>query len=379
LEIEIMKLKVTLAIVVVLAALGGLGAVKALQIGTLIKAGQSFRPPPETISSAVARTEKWQATVGAVGSITTSQGVNVVAEIPGSVTEIAFESGAFVEKGALLVRLDTSSEEAQLRALEAQTDLARINAERARKLRAENTVSQSELDTAEATLKQAQANADNVRATIAKKTIRAPFAGRLGIRQVNLGEYVEAGKTTIVSLQALDTVYAEFSLPQQELARLKPGQPVHLTADTYPGKQFEGTLTSLNPDLDANTRAIRLQATFDNKEHLLRPGMFVRAEVLLPGEQDVLIIPTPSVLSAPYGDSVYVITQSTNATGGLVARQQFIRTGRMRGDYVSVEAGLKEGDKVASSGLFKLRNGSSVVENNELTPKTEQAPKPGNS
>jgi membrane fusion protein (multidrug efflux system) len=379
LEIEIMKLKVTLAIVVVLAALGGLGAVKALQIGTLIKAGQSFRPPPETISSAVARTEKWQATVGAVGSITTSQGVNVVAEMPGSVTEIAFESGALVEKGALLVRLDTSSEEAQLRALEAQTDLARINAERARKLRVENTVSQSELDTAEANLKQAQANADNVRATIAKKTIRAPFAGRLGIRQVNLGEYVEAGKTTIVSLQALETVYAEFSLPQQELARLTPGLKVQLTADTYPGKQFEGTLTSLNPDLDATTRAIRLQATFENKEHLLRPGMFVRAEVLLPQEQDVLIIPTPSVLSAPYGDSVYVITPSTNAAGGLVARQQFIRTGRMRGDYVSVEAGLKEGDKVASSGLFKLRNGSSVVENNELAPKTEQAPKPGNS
>lgn len=374
-----MKLKITLAVVVVLAALGGLGAVKALQIGTLIQAGKTFAPPPETISTAVARAEKWQATVGAVGSITTSQGVSVVAEIPGSVTEIAFESGALVEKGALLVRLDTSSEDAQLRALEAQTDLARITAERVRKLRAENTVSQSELDTAEATLKQAQANADSVRATIAKKTVRAPFAGRLGIRQVNLGEYVEAGKTTIVSLQALDTVYAEFSLPQQELARLKPGQPVQLTADTYPGKRFTGTLTSLNPDLDATTRAIRLQATFENKEHLLRPGMFVRAEVLLPDEQNVLIIPTPSVLSAPYGDSVYVVTPSTNAVGGLVVRQQFIRTGRMRGDYVSVEAGLQEGDKVASSGLFKLRNGSAVVENNELAPKTEQAPKPGNS
>lgn len=374
-----MKLKVILAIVVVLAALGGLGVVKALQIGTLIQAGKSFAPQPETISSAVARSEKWQATVGAVGSITTAQGVSVVAEMPGSITEIAFESGAFVEKGALLVRLDTSSEEAQLRALAAQTDLARLNAARVRKLRADSLVSQEELDTAEATLKQAQANADNLRATIAKKTIRAPFAGRLGIRQVNLGEYVEAGKTAIVSLQALDTVYAEFSLPQQELARLKPGQPVQLTADTYPGKKFEGVLTSLNPDLDATTRAIRLQATFNNQDHLLRPGMFVRAEVLLPDEQNVLIIPTPAVLSAPYGDSVYVITPSTNAAGGLVVRQQFIRTGRMRGDYVSVEAGLKEGDKVASSGLFKLRNGASVVENNELTPRTEQAPKPGNS
>lgn len=372
-----MKLKVILAIVVVLAALGGLGAVKALQIVTLVKAPRTM--PPETISSAVARADKWPVSISAVGSITTSQGVNVVAEIPGSVTELAFESGALVEKGALLVRLDTSSEEAQLRALEAQTDLARINAERARKLRVENTVSQSELDTAEANLKQAQANADNIRATIAKKTIRAPFAGRLGIRMVNLGEYVEAGKTTIVSLQALDTVYAEFSLPQQELARLTTGLKVQLTADTYPGRRFEGTLTSLNPDLDATTRAIRLQATFENKEHLLRPGMFVRAEVLLPGESDVLIIPTPAVQSAPYGDSVFVIEPATNGTGGLVVKQQFIRTGRMRGDYVSVEAGLKAGDKVASSGLFKLRNGTSVVENNELIPKTEQAPKPGNS
>ncbi len=372
-----MKQKVILAIAVVLAALGGLGAVKAWQIVTLVKAPRFM--PPETISSAIARAEKWQATITAVGSITAAQGVKVAAELPGTVTELAFESGALVAKGDLLVRLDTSSEAAQLRSLEAQTDLARLNVERIRKLRADNLVSASELDTAEATLKQTQANADNVRATIAKKNIRAPFAGRLGIRQVNLGEYIEAGKTTIVSLQALDTVYAELSLPQQNLAELTVGLRVRLTADTYPGKQFEGALTSLNPDLDATTRAIRLQATFENKEQLLRPGMFVRVEVLLPGEQDVLIIPAPSVLSAPYGDSVYVITPSTNTTGGLVVKQQFIRTGRVRGDFVSVVAGLKAGDKVASSGLFKLRNGSSVVENNELTPKIEQAPKPGNS
>jgi membrane fusion protein (multidrug efflux system) len=374
-----MKIKIAIGIGIVLAALAGLGAVKGLQIGTLIKAGKSFAPPPETISSALARADKWPSTLSAVGSITAAQGVNVIAEIPGSVVELAFESGALVAKGDLLVRLDTSSEEAQLRSFEAQADLARLNVERVRKLRADKLVSQSELDTAEATLKQARANAENISATIAKKTIRAPFAGRLGIRQVNLGEFLEAGKTTIVSLQALDTVYAEFSLPQQELAQLNAGLRVRVTADTYPGRQFEGVLTSLNPDLDAVTRAIRLQATFENQEHLLRPGMFVRAEVLLPGEQDVLIIPVPAVLSAPYGDSVYVIAPSTNATGGLAVRQQFIRTGRMRGDYVSVTAGLKAGDKVASSGLFKLRNGAHVVENNELTPKTEQAPKPGNS
>ncbi len=370
-----MKLKVIIAVVVVVAVLAGLAAVKALQIGKLIQ----FRPPPETISSAMASSEKWQRTISAVGSVTAAQGVNITAEIPGIVSEIAFESGATVAKGDLLVRLDTALEAAQLRSLEAQSDLARLYAERSRKLRAENTVSAADLDAAEATLKQAQANADATRAAIAKKTIRAPFAGRLGIRRVNLGEYIEAGKAVVVSLQALDSVYAEFSLPQQELAQLTVGLHVHLLLDAYPGRQFDGVLTSLNPDIDATTRAVRLQATFENREQLLRPGMFARVEVLLDGQQDVLVIPAPAVLSAPYGDSVYVIEPSTNAAGGLVARQQFIRTGRTRGDFVTVEKGLKAGDKVASSGLFKLRNGSPVVENNELVPKTEQAPKPGNS
>jgi len=374
-----MKLKVVLAVIVVVVVLAVVGGVKALQIGTLIKAGKAFHPPPETVSSAVARTDKWQATINAVGSVTAAQGVNVTAELSGTVRELAFESGALVAKGDLLIRLDTTTEEAQLRSLEATAALTKLNVERNRALFADKTISAEVLQTSEAQFQQATADADATRAIIAKKTLRAPFAGRLGIRQVNLGEYIEAGKTIIVSLQSLDSVYAEFSLPQQELSKLKPGLSVRLTSDTYPGKQFDGVLTSLNPDLDATTRAIRLQATFENKDYLLRPGMFVRTEVLLPGDQEVLIIPTPSVLSAPYGDSVYVISSSTNGDKGLVVRQQFIRTGRAKGDYVSVEAGLKAGDKIASSGLFKLRNGANVVENNELTPKPEQSPKPGNS
>lgn len=372
-----MKMKIIVGIAIVAAAAVGLGAVKALQFATLGK--QPRIVPPETVSSAIAHQEKWPTTVSAISTVTAAQGVNVIAEIPGTVKEIAFESGAQVKKGDLLVKLDTSSEEAQLRALEAQTDLARINAERARKLLADNAISQSELDTAEATLKQSQANADAVRATIEKKQIRAPFSGRLGIRQINLGEYIKAGETTIVSLQSLDMVYAEFSLPQQELARLQTRLRVRLTSDTYPDKQFDGELTSLNPDLDSSTRAIRLQATFANPEQLLRPGMFARVEVVLPGEQDVLVIPAPAVLSAPYGASVYVIEKSTNNSSEQVVRQQFIRIGRTRGDFVSVEAGLKPGEKVASSGLFKLRNGATVVENNELTPKPQESPKPANT
>jgi len=370
--------KVLLAVFIVLLVVGGLAGVKALQIKKLIASGKSFAPPPECVSAAVAREDKWQDTLTAIGSITAVQGVIVTPDIPGIAREIAFESGAVVTNGALLVRLDTSSEEAQLRALEAQEELGRLNLARERNLRTQNMVSQSELDTAEATLKQSQGNADAIRAAIQKKTIRAPFAGRLGLRLVNLGQYIDIGKP-IVSLQSLTLVYAEFSLPQQELARLKTGMKLRVTTDAYPGRQFDGTLTAINPDLDQQTRSVGLQATFDNPEQLLRPGMFARVEVLLPEEQAVLVIPATSVLSAPYGDSVYVIEPKPGKEDGkpeLAVRQQFIRTGRVRGDFVSVESGLKPGDRIVSAGIFKLRNGMSVIENNDLTPKSDVAPRP---
>jgi membrane fusion protein, multidrug efflux system len=376
-----MTRKIFLAVFIVLLVLGGLAGVKTLQIRKLIAAGKSFTPPPESVSAAVAHEEKWQGTLTAIGSVTAVQGVTVTPEIAGIVHEIAFESGAVVPKGDLLVRLDTSLEEAQLRALEAQEELARLNVVRERSLRTQNMVSQSELETAEATLKQNQGNADAIRATIQKKTIRAPFAGRLGIRLVNLGQYLDTGKP-IASLQSLTPVYAEFSLPQQELARLKTGMRVHVTTDAYLGRQFEGTLTAINPDLDAQTRSVGLQATFDNPEQLLRPGMFARIEVLLPEEQTVLAVPATSVLSAPYGDSVYVIEPKPGKDGGkpgLVVRQQFIRTGSARGDFVSVESGLKPGERIVSAGIFKLRNGMSVIESNELSPKNDLAPQPPNT
>jgi len=226
-------------------------------------------------------------------------------------------------------------------------------------------------------LKQQQANADAIRATIEKKTIRAPFAGQLGIRLVNLGELLDVGKP-IVSLQALSPVFADFSLPQQELARLKTGLAVRVSSDTYPDQHFDGTLTAINPDLDSTTRSVRLQATFENAEKQLHPGMFVRVEVIFPEEQTVLAVPATAILSAPYGDSVYVIESNrTNST--LVARQQFVRTGRSRGDFISVETGLKAGDRVVSAGIFKLRNGMPVQENNNLVPKAVEKPSPSDS
>ena len=372
-----MKRKFLTAVVIVLAVVVGLAGVKGWQIHTLIAAGQAFVPPPATISAAVAHEEKWPDTLTAVGSISAKQGVTVSPEIAGKVSEIAFESGAIVARGDLLVRLDTSSEEAQLRAVEAQVEWTRISAERLRTLRTNNTVSQSELDQAEAALKQNQANAENIRATIEKKNIRAPFAGQLGIRLVNLGELLDAGKP-IVSLQALSPVYCDFSLPQQDLARLKTGLQVRVSSDSYPDQLFDGTLTAINPDLDETTRSVRLQAAFENGDKRLRPGMFVRVEVVFPEEQTVLAVPATAILSAPFGDSVYVIeSNATNST--LVVRQQFVRTGRIHGDFISVESGLKAGDRVVSAGIFKLRNGMNVQENNQTIPKPAATSRPSDS
>jgi membrane fusion protein, multidrug efflux system len=373
--------KIAVAIFIVLLVLAALGGIKTLQVKKLIAAGESVTPPPESVSSVVVREETWQGALSAIGSVAAAQGVTVTPEMPGLVREIAFESGAVVSQGDLLLRLNTSSEEAELRAIEAQVQLASINLERMRRLRGKDVGSQSDLDTAEATVKQNRATADAIRTTIEKKTIRAPFSGRLGIRQVNLGQYLDIGKP-IVSLQSLAPIYAEFSLPQQELARLNTGMRVRLTSDAYPDRRFEGTLTAINPDLNQSTRSVGLQATFDNQDQLLRPGMFVRVEVLLPEEENVLVIPATSVVSAPYGDSVYLIESKpggNNRSAGLTVRQQFIRTGRARGDFLSVESGVKAGDRIVSSGVFKLRNGMLVVENGELSPTSAEAPVPSDS
>ena len=373
-----MKKKIFIAVIIVVVVFVTLAGTKVLQIGKLIGSGKDFVPPPETISTAVAHDEQWPDSLTAVGSVAAVQSVMLTPEIAGTVSQIVIESGTVVAKGDLIMRLDASTEEAQLRALEAQVELWKLQAGRARQLWAGKAASQAELDSAEATYKQGAANADAIRATIEKKTIRAPFAGSTGFRQVYLGQFVDKGKP-LISVQSFTPLVGNFSLPQQELARLKTGMVVRLTVDAFPDKHFDGTLSTINPDLDPVTRSVGLQATFDNAELLLRSGMFARFEVMLPGNEPVLAIPATSILSAPYGDSVYVVENSTNATGGLVVRQQFIRTGRAYGDFVSVQAGLKAGDRVVNAGVFKLRNGMSVVENNDLKPKAAQQPRPPNS
>jgi membrane fusion protein (multidrug efflux system) len=368
--------KIITGIAIVLVVVAALAAVKVMQIRKMINS--PWPAESATISTAVVHAEAWPDTLTAVGSVSAAQGVIVSPEIAGTVSELDFESGATVKQGDLLLRLDTSTEEAQLRAAEAQADWAKVTAERTRQLRADKTVSQSDLDQAEATLKQDNANAENIRATIEKKTIRAPFAGKLGIRLVNLGEQLDVGKS-IVSLQSLSPVVVDFSLPQQEFAKLQTGLKVKAVADAYPTNEFEGEIMAINPDLDLATRSVRVRAKFENSEELLRAGMFARVTVVLPQENPVEVIPSTALLSAPYGDSVFIVTPDKAGSTNLTVHQAFIRTGRTRGDYVSVESGLKDGDKVASAGIFKLRNGLTVYENNVVAPKASEKPTPPNS
>ncbi len=374
-----MKIKFLIGLVIVLVLGGSLAAVKVGQIKTMIAFGASFVMPPETIASAVATESSWPDILPAVGTVNAEQGINLMVEIPGSIREQGFASGAEVAAGDLIVKLDTSSETAQLQGLEAQAALAKITAERLRQLRAEKAVAQSELDQAEAAVKQTEASAENLRSIIAKKNIRAPFAGRLGIWQANVGQFLEAGKP-LISLVSLAPLFVDFTLPQQELSRVANGLKVRVTADAYPGQTFEGELVAINPDLNVVTRSVGVRAKFANAEKLLRPGMFVRVEVVMASEKKVLAIPATAILSAPSGDSVFVITQpKENGGTNLVVQQKFVRTGATFGDFIAVENGLTVGDRVVTAGIFKLRNGMTVVENNKLAPKPSLTPVPPNS
>jgi membrane fusion protein (multidrug efflux system) len=373
--------KILITVFGLLLVLGALGGIKALQIGTLIAAGKSMTPPPEAVTTAEVRADSWESTFNAVGSFAAVQGVTLGAEVAGTVSRIDFESGADVPAGAVLVELDTSVEQAELRAAEATADLALLNLQRARELREKNTNSQADLDGAEAQSKQAAAQVETIRATIAKKRITAPFAGRTGIRQVNLGQFLAVG-APVVSLQSLDPIFVNLSLPQQRLGRISVGLEARVTTDAHDGRVFSGKVTAINPDLDAATRSVKLQVTLPNAEGLLRPGMFGTVSVVLPEKTESLVIPATAVLYAPYGDTVFVVEDRKNETSGEVSkvvRQQFVRLGAVRGDFVAVVSGLKAGEVVVSSGVFKLRNNAEVSIHNELAPDARLEPKPSDS
>jgi membrane fusion protein (multidrug efflux system) len=359
--------------VVVLILVG----VKAGQIVTMVKAGEAFAPPPEAVSSARVEQVEWARTRAAIGSLVAARGVTLAAELPGTVREIAFESGSHVEKGDVLVRIDTSTEEAQLASAIADASLAKLNLERARMLRRNESTAQADLDAAEARAKQASAAVATLRATVAKKTIRAPFSGRISIRQVELGQVVAPG-TPIASLQSVSPMNADFWVPQQALTDLEVGQRVRVHTDAFPDAHWDGEITTVNPEIDVGTRNVRVRATIPNTDGRLRPGMFANVEVLSSERKQVLIIPATAVVFAPYGDSVFAIDEKKEETGKTtaVAHQKFVRLGDRRGDFVAVASGLSAGETIVSSGAFKLRNGMAVAVNNALAPDAELAPKP---
>ena len=367
-------MKTFLTILAMVVLVGAIILIKVSQISTLIHTKAVI--PPEAVSTVQAKEETWQRTLTSVGSVTAVQGVTVSAELDGKIVAIAFEAGSKVKAGDILVKQDTTAEEAQLRSAEANAELARVNLERTRELLAKATVSQAQFDADAATYKQAVAAGDNIRATIAKMTIKAPFSGQLGIRLVNLGQNLKAGDA-IVSLQALGTLFVDFYLPQEQVGKLKAGLTVSLSGDAIEGAPLEGKITAINPDVDSSTRNIRVQATVDNTAGRIRPGMYVDVAVDLPITDKVLTIPATAVLYAPIGDTVYVVDEKTGDDGAktLIVRQQIVRLGSRRGDFVVVSSGLKVGDTIVTSGVFRLRPGGAVKVNNDLAPDAQLAPK----
>lgn len=371
--------KILLAFLLLAVVAGGLAGIKALQIRKMIDQGQSMVMPPAVVSAANATSSTWETVLSAVGSVTAVQGVTLTAETPGKVVRIAFESGDQAAAGDVLVQLDVSQETAQLRALEASENLARLSLRRIESLVAQHSTAKSEYDSALATHRQILAEMDALKAVIAKKTIRAPFDGTLGLRKVNLGQNL-GDSDVIASLQHLDTVYVEFDLPQQQVALVRTGDTVRVTTDALPGQTLVGRLNAVEPLADSSTRTVRMQGQLDNPGHVLRPGMFVNAEVVLPEKREVVLIPATAVLYAAYSDSVFLIEAAEgNGTHGLKLRQQFVTLGERRGDFVSVTKGVSAGQTVVSTGVFKYRNGQPVVVDNALAPEFKLAPTPENS
>ncbi|MDP9036648.1 MAG: efflux RND transporter periplasmic adaptor subunit [Myxococcota bacterium] len=361
-----------------LALIAVLVGIKFGQISTLIHFGQTMQaagPPPEAVSTSLSQAQAWEAVVTAVGSISAAKGVALSNDSPGIVSRILFESGAQVKAGQIILELDTSVERAQLASAKARSDLAGLTASRSRALVRTDAISRSQLDSDEAQLKTASTDLTALQAQIDRKVVRAPFAGKLGIRAVNLGQYLAPG-TTVTMLEAIETVYADFELPQQRLGDVRVGMPVRVTVDGADALAQDGVIAAVDPAIDSATRTIRVRATVPNTKERLRPGMFVNVSVVLPKRDDLVTIPATALVHAPYGDSVFVVEPRKDDAGapvagadgqpGKLARQQFVRVGESRGDFVAILDGVTPGQEVVSAGAFKLRNGSGVVVRNDV-------------
>lgn len=373
-----MTKRMLIMLAAVIAFIAIVGGFKFMQIKAAMS--QSYTPPPEAVTTVVARSETWKTTLNAIGTVAAVQGVTVSADLPGVVDEIDFDSGRAVNKGDVLVRLDTKQERAQLAAAEAAVTWTKVSYDRAKDLAAKGIGAQEAFDKAEADYKQAVAHVGEIKATIERKVIHAPFSGVLGIRQVNLGQYL-AGGAPVVTLQSLRPAYVNFSVPQQELSKLPVGTTVEVTSDALGGATESGTIKAFESVIDEATRNVRAQAIFDNADGKLRPGMFVDTRLARGGATDVIVLPASAISYAPFGDSVFIVDNIKGPDGKTFrgVRQQFVKLGGARGDQVGVLTGVKPGEEVVTSGVFKLRPGAAVVVNNSVQPANSAKPKPEDS
>ncbi len=371
-----------LGLLIVVPIIAGLAWLKYSQFQAMGEAAEQMVVPPEIVNSFTIREDQWQPRISSVGSVAAVRGTMVSTEASGIVREINFEAGSEVTTGAQLAQLDVDIEKAQLGEAVAAADLTKVSFGRAKQLIESRSIAKAEFDTAAADLRQALARVDNIKALIAKKTVRAPFAGKLGIRSFSVGQFLQTGRE-VVSLQALDTVYVDFSLPQQGLSDVAEGLQIEVTTDAYPDQTFRGTITAVNPDIDPSTRNVRVQATLNNADKRLRPGMFAAVDIITSRSETVLFIPETAVQHAAFGDSVFVIEKDEKAsdptTTSLVLRQQIVRLGARHGDFVVVTEGLKSGQIIVSTGVFKLRPATSVLIDNKLAPKFSLQPDPENT
>jgi membrane fusion protein (multidrug efflux system) len=362
----------------IVALVAGLAAYKYSQIKVL--ASQPHDQPLSAVTTAEARSEAWLPTIRAIGTLAPVDGVLLSADADGTVVKITVESGSAVQANDLLVELDTTVEVAQRDSAAARAALAEINLGRAEKLKKDNSIADSDYDAAVNAVQQAKADVAALQALIDKKMIRAPFAGRVGIRQINLGQYFARGRP-LLALEKLDPIYVNFSIPQQQLAQVRLGQKVTVTVDAFSGENFEATITALDSQVDATSRNIAVQATLANPKELLRSGMFAQVEIQLPAAAPAIVVPATAIAYASYGDTVFVAEQmkDKDGKGFLGVRQAIVKLGATRGDLVSIVDGVKAGEQVVTSGVFKLHNGDPVQVNNVALPGSEAAPKPPNT
>jgi membrane fusion protein (multidrug efflux system) len=372
-----MTKRMIIMLLIVGALFGGLFGFKAFLGGVIKKSISAQGIPPQTVSTAKAQLSEWQGEFQAVGTLRAVRGADLAPELPGVITAIHFQSGQAVEAGAPLVQFNAESDVARLQALAAAADLAQANYERDKLQLAIQAVSQAVVDADAATLKSAKAQVAEQQALLNKKLVRAPFSGQLGIRAVDVGQYLNAG-TKMVTLQALDPVYVDFYAPQKSLGRIALGQKIVLKSDAFQGQQFPGEVSSIEPKVDPATRNVQVRATVRNPKRSLLPGMFATVVLASGGPQRFLTLPQTAVSYNPYGDTVFVVEESKGKDDkvALVAQQKFVTTGEARGDQVAILSGIKEGDTVVTAGQIKLRSGFPVVVNNSIQPTNESAPKP---